>query len=812
MVNEIEYIRKEVLFLCKDNMGTFTNVPYVDRMIEDITGISKFATKLIAAENQAAIVINAVRGPRGDQFVKMFNNSLHEARIDMIQVLAEAKKLSFARSKEGREDYNYISRMYRKGIKNLKVTIRGNEKAENYHGSFSSLRSLANMTPNGNVSTYFIDDDDDDEDEGIFGNDIPEFYPMNSISLSGNTELLRIIRKVEDRIGRSLSDSELAQLVERYKEDEAEDEDEDDVDLSDLLGKKSNKIPYDALDQITQAVTSAIMDKLGLTEEDEKKEKRGPHPPVFTDLDEMREYYEKHPFNDAAQAELDAEAALKKAEEPDDEEEDETPLTGDQPMTMPEIPSTKDKKVIPIDPLKITENSPTEDIIKAINNVQEPVKEKEPPKEERPFPEASEDSSDSEATVDDVTSEEEIPWNETSVKLIAYLRSIEGTNDKNIITKIQELNPLGLPPTYIKYVLTPSGSFDYLFTLYVFVNVRGNMSEDVITRTSIFHEEVSNIARILGIDSDQIRVNVQQYFFDNEKTSPTYLIQENLPEISEEKLNDYMDQMIDLEINMYEMIGFHLNMNNTLQEKYNGDHHLKKNIIRTQSTQNEVDVIINPDLDGTTTQSIISDINQFFDKTGLFDEMDVGVKICSESDHDGMESMRRNTIADINSALSDEDFYLNALIRATYSMFQDMIKLNVDPVLEMNGEMNTEVTTEFIGDPKATSIIQTILGEKSFGVEIIIRTMIDIRNKKNGQNISLGANMSDVEESMDIDVDAIKKILMRNIVNLFSIPYVGFYYEIEEASPEEIEESDTEETTEEPETDLFGLGNINPSK
>ena len=93
MEQSLRYIEREIRFMVKDQFGNATYAKYADRVIEDACGIPNFCSTVLSSTKPLSAILKVVRGSRGDAIVKFFNVSLHDARIEMVMVLAEASKL-----------------------------------------------------------------------------------------------------------------------------------------------------------------------------------------------------------------------------------------------------------------------------------------------------------------------------------------------------------------------------------------------------------------------------------------------------------------------------------------------------------------------------------------------------------------------------------------------------------------------------------------------------------------------------------------------------------------------------------------------
>ena len=114
MEQSLRYIEREVRFMVKDQYGNATYAKYADRVIEDACGIPNFCSTVLSSKKPLTVILRAVRGTRGDVLMRFFNASLHDARIEMVMVLAEAIKLRIHKNRSSRDAYEYLMKLYRK--------------------------------------------------------------------------------------------------------------------------------------------------------------------------------------------------------------------------------------------------------------------------------------------------------------------------------------------------------------------------------------------------------------------------------------------------------------------------------------------------------------------------------------------------------------------------------------------------------------------------------------------------------------------------------------------------------------------------
>lgn len=275
MEQSLRYIEREIRFMVKDQFGNATYAKYADRVVEDACGIPNFCSTVLSSKKPMSAILRAIRGPRGDVIMRFFNVSLHDARIEMVMVLAEAIKLRIHRNRTSRDAHEYLMKLYKKAIKRTVKLITGSKNKESYKSMYRGLRDFAHMDD-------FDYDDDYDEDDDYFddGTDFgdseyadecldayrngeipPEMKrtikpnePRYSIGLGGNEEILKEIASIEAKIGRHLTDAELDELL-------CDDDDEADDIESDYPKTHVNTLSKDS-DDMVESITNIIYERL----------------------------------------------------------------------------------------------------------------------------------------------------------------------------------------------------------------------------------------------------------------------------------------------------------------------------------------------------------------------------------------------------------------------------------------------------------------------------------------------------------------------------------------------------------------------
>lgn len=227
----LTYIHRELRFMAIDPSGAANRHRFADKVIEDVTDVPNLCSSSLAAAKPLAPILNAVRGPRGNALMKFFNVSLHDTRMEMTMVVAEATRLQGGRSRKTEDAYDYLSSMYRTAVRKARKLVHGRaENQESYLDKYTNLQKFTGFGGAG-LNDYDIDDDDDG-DTGFFmgdsgyaeealnalrnGDPVPMPQSPWGVStgypgapLEGNANIINQIRAIEAQIGHPLTDSEL---------------------------------------------------------------------------------------------------------------------------------------------------------------------------------------------------------------------------------------------------------------------------------------------------------------------------------------------------------------------------------------------------------------------------------------------------------------------------------------------------------------------------------------------------------------------------------------------------------------------------
>ena len=272
MEQGLRYIEREIRFMVKDPFGNATYAKFADRVVEDACGIPNFCSTVLSSKRPMTAILRVIRGSHGSIIMKFFNASLHDARIEMVRVLAEATKLRLNGNKSSKEAHVYLMKLYRKAIKRTIKLVTDSKNKASYKNMYRSLRSYAQM------DSYDSDDDDDeDEDDAYFDNlgefgdsdyaeasldayrngTTPPVIPLDrrgpiASNLMGNDEIMREIAAIEAKMGRPMTDAELDRFI-------CGDDDDDEIG-AESMNARSDKM----MDEIVDLIYEKLAARLGV--------------------------------------------------------------------------------------------------------------------------------------------------------------------------------------------------------------------------------------------------------------------------------------------------------------------------------------------------------------------------------------------------------------------------------------------------------------------------------------------------------------------------------------------------------------------
>lgn len=275
----LHYIERELHYMVKDQLGNGANIKYVDKIIEDCCGIPHFCTSVVTSKRPLAAILKAVRGPRGVILVRFFNVSLHDTRIDMVMVLAEASKLCNHKNKSARKANAYLMKLYRKSAKKMSrlITVSQGKDEDSYKALYRSLSNFAGITD------YDYDDEDDDDFDDVDmhefgdsefadaclnayreGKEPPTFKDLGLGSIADAKDgdaALRKIAEIEAKIGRHLTDAELDRLICGDDDDDDEEDDDDEDRTAEMVEGLATQIFAKVMQKMNEVMGPTMVTK-----------------------------------------------------------------------------------------------------------------------------------------------------------------------------------------------------------------------------------------------------------------------------------------------------------------------------------------------------------------------------------------------------------------------------------------------------------------------------------------------------------------------------------------------------------------------
>ena len=238
-------VNREVIAMCRDPLGSLTRISFADRVIADVTDISGFASSVMASTNPLAVILavyrSAITRNRDQVLVRFFDEQLHEARLELVEVLVEASG-STGRSQIERENHRYLRKLYEKSVKKfVKIIGAPKTKHQEIDDKFPSLGALSGY---GRYRNSYLDIEDDDDDDGYEGSYTdyadeyiqalregrqpprPRTYAKEEPFFDfgdGQSDIMRLIGNIQEKLGRNLSSAEIINIIrEATKGEESE--------------------------------------------------------------------------------------------------------------------------------------------------------------------------------------------------------------------------------------------------------------------------------------------------------------------------------------------------------------------------------------------------------------------------------------------------------------------------------------------------------------------------------------------------------------------------------------------------------------
>lgn len=220
------YIERELRLMSKDQFGGFDNAIYVDKVIDDITKIPNFCTGVFSSINSLAYIAKTVNGPSGSLLLKLFNISLHNTRVELVMLLAEASRLKKSNKKNERKAFVYLAKLYKMSIRQI-MSIIINIKTTNPYTELSNMlkhKSKFKLRFDQFDRLYAEDESDYFDDE-----DSEEIIEDSTESIED------IIQKLSSILGRDLSAEEKLRVLNKYTQNNMSDDDDEDEDEEDRI-------------------------------------------------------------------------------------------------------------------------------------------------------------------------------------------------------------------------------------------------------------------------------------------------------------------------------------------------------------------------------------------------------------------------------------------------------------------------------------------------------------------------------------------------------------------------------------------------
>ena len=231
-------IAREIRAMCRDSLGSMSRTRFADRVIADVCGIDNFASSVLASRNPDAVILNAIRGSRGDSLLRLFSEQMHDARLELVTVLFDAVRVGGT----DRDAHEYLQKLYQKAVKKTRKLVgsKTNRKVE-FNSKYPALSRLTGSLDTGSYD-FFSDDEEEEGDDGPdayntyvneyfdalrTGRDLPKptTYPSPELDmkLDVDPDILATIDRIQRRIGRRLSSAEIADILRKLNDDEEDD-------------------------------------------------------------------------------------------------------------------------------------------------------------------------------------------------------------------------------------------------------------------------------------------------------------------------------------------------------------------------------------------------------------------------------------------------------------------------------------------------------------------------------------------------------------------------------------------------------------
>ena len=292
-------VNREIAIMSRDQLGSWSRTKFADRVIADVCGIESFASQVLASKNPKAVILNAIRSSRGECLMRLFSEKMHDARLELVDVLTEAVKTSDLVIGADPDTHNYLQKLYEKAVKKTRKLVgsKTNTKIQ-FNTKYPALSRITGSIDRRNFD-YFSDEDDDNSDDSYdqyvddyfealtTGKELPKPIAYREkeldLDLDIDPDILHLIDNIQRRLGRRLSSAEIADIIRNVEED-----DEDEV-----IPTSENIVGLDPKTQkLVDAVANVVVAKLisqgaAVTGESNKPDKSFTEPIGDFDPDEI---------------------------------------------------------------------------------------------------------------------------------------------------------------------------------------------------------------------------------------------------------------------------------------------------------------------------------------------------------------------------------------------------------------------------------------------------------------------------------------------------------------------------------------------
>lgn len=259
----LQYITREIHFMSKDSSGGYNNAIYANKVIEDVCGIKNVCTKVVSSVEPESEVYKFTSGYRGRMLMLFFNISLHDTRMALAELVVEYELIRMSYDKKSVKAAEYLIKLYRKTVKKVIKLLANARSKKKYKKMYKNLEDFVDMDINDieldEPNTY---EETDDEDFDTSSLKVPKGRKrsnafLNKLGLDPKTpeEIEDAMFRIEESLGRALTDDEIEAIF--FEDDELDDEDEDDLEDDD------DEEPAVTEKMIESAVEKVLMKMMG---------------------------------------------------------------------------------------------------------------------------------------------------------------------------------------------------------------------------------------------------------------------------------------------------------------------------------------------------------------------------------------------------------------------------------------------------------------------------------------------------------------------------------------------------------------------